>query len=781
MKYLRLYITGLFALIAGYAGSQTLKSDTVDVLNYTIRLDMRHLSTQQIYGNTEILLVPRMAQVISFSLDFRKLTIDSIFLNHQVFSNFTYNDTVLGILLPAAATPSDTLTLRVVYHGTPLIEPYNWGGFHFLPDSTMAYNLGVAFQDYPHNYGRIWFPCLDDFTDRATYDVIVRTKGSHKAVCGGYLADTLQFSDGSIAWHWKLEQPIPTYLASVAVGEFSLIPGSINGIQGPIPVTIFVKPQDSVKAIGSFSNLGYMVGIFENRFGPYRWPRIGYTGTTKGAMEHATNIALPRNLITGNNSYDWLIAHELSHHWFGNLMTCSSAEDMWINEGWARYCEAIFSEGISGWDSYKSYIMGLQKDVLNYAHTNSSGGDGSFFPLYPVPQTHTYGTTVYDKGALVAHSLRGYLGDSLFFSGIKALLSQFAFMPASSYQIRDFLSQQTGKNLNPFFDGWVFTPGFPHFSIDSIRSIAAGNQWNVTVYARQKMFGRSVLTQDNTVEIGFYQDRNNWQIHRMNFSGQLGQTTFVLPFNPVLVLMDPEDRLSDAITAETAKITTTGTLQFPNEFFRLKVDSLPDTLLVRIEHSFVPPDPLPQPVAGLTLSPNRYWKISGIIPSGTSLEGLFTYSTGNQFDNALITNTQDSLVILYRNSPGDVWSGVAFSRTPSPTAGTITVPDFQPGEYVLARWDKNHIGIVQPLPDVRLNIYPNPVCNELIIYSPERFHVTTELISPEGKIVFSMQHLLEEGEQKIRLPGDLPFSHYVLRISETNGSWVHSEKITVCP
>lgn len=781
MQYLRLLFICLYVLIFGQASSQTLKSDTIDVLNYTIRLDMRHLSSQHIFGNTEILLTSRMPSITSFSLDFRKLAIDSVFLNHQNFSSYTYNDTTLRVLLPVPATPSDTLTLRVVYHGVPLIEPYNWGGFHFLPDSSMAFNLGVAFLDYPHNYGRIWFPCLDDFIDRATYDVIVRTKGTHKAVCGGYLNDTMHFSDGSISWHWKLDQPIPTYLASVAAGEFSLIPGGINGILGPIPVTFYVKPQDSVKVTGTFSNLGYMIGIFEARFGPYRWPKIGYTGTTKGAMEHATNIALPRTSITGNTTNDWLVAHELSHHWFGNLMTCASAEDMWINEGWARYCEAIFFEGISGWDSYKSYIMGLQKDVLNYAHTNSSGGDGSFFPLYPVPQTHTYGTTVYDKGALAAHSLRGYLGDSLFFSGIKALLAHFAFKPASSYQIRDFLSQHTGKNMNPFFDGWIFTPGFPHFSIDSVHSLPAGNQWNVTVYARQKMFGRTTLTQDNSVEIGFYQNRNHFQIQRMNFSGQTGQTTFVLPFNPVLVLMDPEDRLSDAITAETAKISTTGTIQFPMEFFRLKVNTIPDTMLVRIEHSFVPPDPLPQAVAGLTLSPNRYWKISGIMPAGTQLEGLFTYSTGNQFDNALITNTQDSLVILYRSSPGEVWSSIPFSRTPSPTAGTITVPDFQPGEYVLAKWDKNHIGIGRPIGQIQINAYPNPVHNELIICCSGQSSVTLELISTEGKVVFTRMQQLTEGEQKIVLPEDIPPSHYVLRISETDGLWVHSEKITVCP
>ncbi len=780
MKSLRVIFLGIALMFLCSVKSQPLKSDTIDVLNYTIRLDMRHLSTKQLIGNAEILLVPSMLSVSSFSLDFRKLAIDSVFLNHQVFSSFTYNDTVLRILLPVPASPSDTMILRVVYHGIPLIEPYNWGGFHFLADSTLAFNLGVAFLDYPHNYGRVWFPCLDDFIDRATYDVIVRTKGTHKAVCGGILTDTTALPDGSIEWHWKLEQPIPTYLASVAVGDFSLIEGSYSGLNGAIPSLIFVKPQDSTKALVSFSTLNQMMSVFESRYGPYQWPRIGYVGTTIGAMEHATNIAMPRSLITGNQSYNWLIAHELSHHWFGDLMTCASAEDMWINEGWARYSEAIFTEGASGWEAYKAYLMNLQKDVLNYAHTNSSGGDGSFFPLYPVPQTHTYGTTVYDKGGLVAHSLRGYLGDSLFFSGIKALLSQYSFKPVSSYQMRDFLSQNTGVNLTPFFDGWVFTPGFPHFSIDSVRSVPFSNGWNVTVFVRQKMFGRTALTLDNVVEIGFYEDRNLKAIRRITFSGLQGQATFFLPFDPVMVLMDPEDRLSDAITAESAHISATGTFQFPLEFFKLKVNAISDTALVRIEHSFVPPDPLPQPVAGLTLSPNRFWKISGIIPTGCSLEGLFSFSTGNQFDNALITNTQDSLVILYRSDSGSGWTGIAFSRTPSPTSGTITVPDLQMGEYVLAKWDKNHIGIANEPVSVNLSLYPNPLHDEVYIRCSGSYQVTAALISADGKQVFSADLQLEQGENRMVLPEEIQNNTYVLRITENDGLWVHSEKVTIC-
>jgi hypothetical protein len=779
---LRLMCFVLIFCVAGITGiqGQALKSDTIDVLNYTIRLDLKHLSHQQLYGATEITAAPRMSAIYGFSLDFRKLTIDSVLMNGMVHSNYTYDSHTLRILLSTPLTPADTFVLRVVYHGVPLIEPYNWGGFHFLPDSSLAYNLGVAFDDYPHNYGRIWFPCLDDFIDRATYDVYVRTKPTHKGVAGGMLQGTETHPDGSITWHWKLEQPIPTYLASVAAGELSLIQGVYYGIQDTIPTMIFVRQADSLKAIGSFANLNSMMTIFESRFGPYRWPRVGYTGTTKGAMEHAMNIAMPRNLITGNLNYDWLVAHELSHHWFGNLVTCASAEDMWINEGWARYCESIYTEGMNGWEAYKANIMGLQKQVLNYAHTNASGGDGTWFPLYPVPQTHTYGTTVYDKGGLIAHTLRGYLGDSVFFSAMSALLDHFAFQPMSSYQMRDFLTQETGINLTPFFDGWVFTPGFPHFTIDSVVSVPHAGGYNVTVHVKQKMVGRSVLTTNNIVDIGFYQNTQSREFRKLTFSGATGQETFWLPFDPALVLMDPEDRLADAITAETIVATAPAQPSFNNQFFKLKINTLTDTMLFRAEHSFVAPDPLPAPVPGLTLSPNRYWKISGIIPAGTDMEGIFSFSTANQFDNALITNNKDSLIMMYRAHAGEVWHGIPFTKTAAPYSGTITVPNLRGGEYVLAKWDEKYIGMPDPETNMKdaISIWPNPAKGKVTIGATGHSALKIKIISLSGSVVLQEDISISGGSATVNLQG-ITQGVYILEVSDKAGNISASEKINI--
>ncbi len=781
-QYLRSFvlITLMSALVT--ANGQALKSDTINVLNYSIVLDMKHLSHQKLYGTADLTITPRMASVESFSLDFRKLTIDSLLLNGTPHAHYHYNDTVLRLLLAAPVTPADTFVLRVVYHGTPLIESYNWGGFHFLADSSLAFNLGVAFKDYPHNYGRVWFPCLDDFIDRATYDVKVRTQGHHRAVAGGVLVDTLQHPDGTITWHWHLNKPVPTYLASVAAGDLTVVHDVYYGIQDTIPISIYVRPADSANAVATFSEVPQMMAIFEERFGPYRWPRVGYTGTTKGAMEHATNIAMPRNLINGTQQFAWLIAHELAHAWFGNLITCASSGDMWINEGWARYAESIYTEGTDGVTMANEQLMELRKKVLNFTHTSASGGDGSWLPLSPVGTDHTYGSTVYDKGALVVHTLRGYLGDSLFFDAVKALTTHFAFQPVSSYQMRDFLTQYTGINLNPFFDAWVFTPGFPHFSIDSVATTPYSGGWNVTVHVKQKITGRSTYADDNKVEIGFYDSDFAKTTHILSFSGATGMETFWLPFEPVLVLMDPRERTAHAATTTTTIIKDEGIHLFTDMFFRLRVNALPDSLLFRVEHAFVNPDPLPHTLDGLTLSPNRYWKLSGVIPPSANLDGLFSYSVGNQYDNALITNNNDSLVVLYRPHAGEKWGSVPFIRSGAPTAGVITVPALQMGEYTLAMWDQDHIGVDRPketsikYPSM---FYPNPARNKLYVRT-RQFETPLYVRIYQANGAFVSRFTLGENSlhQSVDL-NDFKPGVYLFVVSTKQGLPIASEWITI--
>ncbi|MFN9799531.1 MAG: M1 family aminopeptidase, partial [Bacteroidota bacterium] len=243
------------------------------------------------------------------------------------------------------------------------------------------------------------------------YELRVLTANGRTAYCGGVRLSVDTVGTDSLYTRWLLaDHPIPSYLASVAVANYTHVDDSYTTALGEtIPVWLTARPQDTTAMKNSFLNLIGCLSGFEEHYGPYRWPRVGFVSVpfNAGAMEHATNIAYPSFAINGNLTFETLIAHELSHHWWGDLVTCRTAEDMWLNEGWASYCEALFEEIIYGVEAYADYVASNHKDVL----TDVPNDDGGYFPVSGVPHELTYSGTVYSKGADIVHNLRGVMGD----------------------------------------------------------------------------------------------------------------------------------------------------------------------------------------------------------------------------------------------------------------------------------------------------------------------------------------------------------------------------------
>ncbi|MCF8296714.1 MAG: T9SS type A sorting domain-containing protein [Saprospiraceae bacterium] len=753
-------------------------SDSIDILHYDINLNIVHLSKKTITGYTELEITPLMSGVSNISLDLLELTIDSIKVNNSLIPVFNYNDTLLGIPLGSSINQNDTIIVRVYYHGQPVIESYGWGGFHFSNDSSLAYNLGVAFVADPHNYGRVWYPCIDDFVDRATYDFHIRVKNDKVAVCNGMLQSETNNFDGTKSFHWKLEQSIPTYLASVAISNYAAVVDSYVGINGTIPTFLHVPPADTAKARASFTNLNSMMSIYENSFGPYSWSRVGFISTTQGAMEHATNIAIPSYMFNGNTSYETLFAHELSHHWFGDLITCATAEDMWINEGWAVYCEAIFMEGRYGNEAYKNYSRANHESVLQFAHTPN--GDNSYLAVYGIPHEYTYGKTVYDKGASMVQSLRGYLGDSVFFSSVKAMVNQYSFKDISTIQMRDFLTTETGINMNDWFDAWILTPGFAHFSIDSFNVVSTPTpEYSVTVYVKQKLKGRTTYANSNKIEITFMDDSWNKFSSYIEFSGQTGSQTFVVPFNPSVVMLDIEERTLDATTDNYKIIKSTGVVEFLNTTFKLDVKQVTDSAFVRVTHNWVAPDPHKTPIAGLKISDYRYWTVEGIFPQGFNATGQFRYSKSNYLDNTLMTSNYDSLIILYRAGSWEEWQPISFTRTGSTVAGLIKVDNLKKGEYTLAMWDQSHLGIKKSKNQkLKLQISPNPSNGDFKFNTDYNENLQIKIYSSSGELVDSL--LLPKGQQSIKWQAqDLNSGTYIVQILNSENLILAKDKIVI--
>lgn len=707
-----LFFCSLF-LFLGVIKAQTVgRSDTINVIHYEINLEITDFVNKSISGYTTLKLTPRMDNLNTINLDLLALNVDSVRLNQAETLAFLHNDTLIRISLNNPIMIGDTLELSVFYHGNPVKDPSNWGGFYFSGNT--AFNLGVGFESIPHNFGRTWYPCIDEFKDKALYDYYITTKNEHKAVCGGLLMSVNPKTDSTQTFHWKMNQIIPTYLSSVAVGEFEKvnIPSSTN-----IPIEIYTTSATAHKVLPSFANLDTILKIYEYRYGPYLWDRVGYVCVpfSSGAMEHAANIAYPILALTQDESYESLYAHELSHHWWGNLITCEKAEEMWINEGFARYSEAIYKELLYPnenplLDGYKTEIRQLQHKTLRTAHRD----DGDYYALANVDLASTYGATSYDKGALVVHTLRNYMGDEKFFYASKKLLEDYAFSTVSSEQLRDNFMLHSGLDLNDFFDAWVFQPGFLHFSVDSLQLIDA-NTHTYRYTIRQKLHKATQFANSNKIEVQFFSQNREVFTDTIQFSGEYGTKTVQLPFIPVYHAVDFFEKISDAVSDFNLLIFGESSNPMPDAFVSFNVLNATDTSLVRVEHHWVSPNQSGIPSSSIArISNNRYWRIDGVVNGLIEGRLLFQYNAAADVDKEVLQNTSlDSICIAYRRDISDTWKLIPSTRLGSAGSGIIRVDEFLPGEYAIAIGDRTQIGIEEQSLKSQINIFPNP-SNEFI-------------------------------------------------------------------
>lgn len=700
-------MVSLFLILNFKTASSQSVTDTLHIQHYIIHIDSIGFAQQSIRAHANVKVVSKLNNVQNISLSLLKLTIDSIYYPGGNLS-YTYNDTVIHISPPAPLNQNDTFDLTVVYHGNPQQDASGWGGFYFSANA--AFNLGVGFDSDPHNLGKVWFPCLDVFTDKCTYDFFITTPSNLKAYCNGYLNSTINNPNGTIIWNWKMDAPIPTYLACMSVANYTSWIRTVAGI----PVEIAALPSDTPYVTSTFVNLPVAVNTFVDFYGAYPFNKIGYSLVNfgSGAMEHATNISIGKAFINGTLSYETLWAHELSHMWWGDKVTCKTAEDMWLNEGWASYNEALFTQALYGETAYKNWIRTNHRKVLQFAHIT----DGSYYAMNAIPPAYTYGFHVYQKGADIVHTLRNYLGDASFKHGAQAYLNKFAYGNAASADMRDVLTDSTGTNMTDFFDDWIFTPGFPHFSIDSVVYFPGGLD-HYFVYTRQRSKGNAGHIYHTPVELTF---SNGFMDTTVTVIIDSATNMFHIPLligNAQWVAVDRNEKISDAISDYERTVTATGTfiMQETNTTLLVQTVGSP-TSKVRVEHNWVQPDGFKQSNPGIRISDYHYWKVDGIFETGFYAKMLFQYNgststTNGYIDNTLITGVEDSLVILYRANTADDWHTVAATQnmgSPVDKVGNFTVDTLFKGEYVLGYRDQT-VNVANP-PKIypSLKASPNP-------------------------------------------------------------------------
>ncbi len=715
------------------------RSDSVDILLYDITAQFLPLSAQTIsLAQCDMTFVPIVASVSNIRLDLLGLNVSEVRLDGVVIP-FSYTSPLLTIEFSTPLLLGDTSVLTVSYEGQPE-QDGSWGGFYF--SGQYGFNLGVGFDADPHNYGRVWFPCFDNFIERSAFRFRIWTQPDRPAYCNGHLvSDFIQLDEMRLRI-WEIMEPIPTYLACVAMGPYASWVRTFVGEAGQIPVQVAVAPSDSANLTASFTHLADALACFEHWYGPYRWNKIGYSIVpfNGGAMEHATNIAYPHFAVDGTLGYEFLMGHEFAHHWWGDLATCTEAEDMWLNEGWAVYSEHLLREWLYGETSFINAVRDNHLNVLQNAHINEEG----YRAVSGLPHQYTYGQHVYNKGASVAHNLRGYLGDSLFRVGIQTCMDANAFDDWSSAGFRDLLSQATNTNLDNFFEDWVFSPGYTHFEIDSMQTQAVSGQFEVTTYIKQKLRGAPHLHHQVPLEVTFVA-ADQTKVNRMCVvSDEASICSFVLPFAPVMAFANQNQKLNLAHAIEERNVTNTLTNSLARAKCTIKASVNPsDTAFVRAEYHYAFPDTTNCNPYGYQFS-NRYWSIDGFWP--TDFDATFSVNyDGNgqqdQLDTELFAASanEDSVLLVFRSGAGHPWVEVndyvhnTFAST-TDRIGSLRALHLQRGQYAIVKGITGLVGIQQQAQEIVAQVSPNPTTGNLLISSPEKMDLI-QVFATNGQLV----------------------------------------------
>ena len=747
MKNLTAILQFIVILFTQNVSAQATKADALHVIHYDINLEIRDFSQQIIKGYTDVTIESKIAPLSAINLHLLALTVDSVKKNNELVS-FSHQGQELKIDIPFSSV-GQSETIRVYYHGTP-VQDSQWGGFFFAQG--VAYNIGVGMGSIPHSFGRVWFPCIDEFTDKSTYTFNITTDVDKKAICGGMLVDSTNLGDAML-WKWELTNPIATYLASVAVGEYVAYKDTIHALLGTLPIEIYANPATIEKVPGSFTNLKTFIRTYEKRWGPCRWQRVGYVIVpfSSGAMEHATNIAYPQYAVNGNTNNQDLIAHELAHSWFGNLITCATSQNMWINEGFARYGEYLCIETLDPTlEKYKSEIKDLHFNVLR--------NDGGSYALDNVPApSATYGSTTYDKGGLVAYTLRNYMGDDLYFSSIKQFLNENQYSNVNSEELFTKLSHISGLDLHDFFLGWVHQPGFLNFNIDSIKSVQGSNN-KYEISLKQKLYLAQNYANNNKLDVEFYSETGTKHlVENISFSGEHEIVEVDIPFEPVFWSIDPNGKMGDACFDYTQQITKKGIISLSSTNFSITVEALSAPSIIRVEHNPVAPTKTKSDHPNIIkISDNHFWRIGFL--QYNDMQAIYSFFYDSRYDSEM--TPKENLILLYRKDASYDWQIIPATVTTSGAAsGKLSVNYIFPGEYTFGIGENLAVRNLEK----EIEVFPNPTTGELTITNCELRITGVELFDIYGKKVSSHHLIISPSHQKVDI-SDLPSGTYILEI-----------------
>jgi aminopeptidase N len=353
-------------------------------------------------------------------------------------------------------------TVRIDYR----VRDPRAGLYFFQPSKSEPDVPMIVWSQGETTENRYWFPCLDTPNQKQSTELFVTAADGYEVLSNGKLAGKKSNGDGTTIWHWDEPQPHASYLVTLVVGKFDVVRDDWRGKE----VSYYVPVGHKDDIARTFGRTREMIDFFSRRFGiDYPWEKYAQVVVeqfTAGGMENTSATTLTesglldeRSLLDGDS--DGLISHELGHQWWGDLVTCKDWAHIWLNEGFASYCEVL-------WDEHRHGADEAAYNLWQKRHGAVAGGKSR--PIvdrrYPNPDSMFDGRA-YPKGAWVLHMLRKQLGDDVFFKGLRVYGTENGHRSVETGDFRKVMERVSGRDLERFFYDWTERPGHPVLNISS--------------------------------------------------------------------------------------------------------------------------------------------------------------------------------------------------------------------------------------------------------------------------------------------------------------------------
>lgn len=512
---------------------QTERDRTYDALHYLIKIRI-DLDGKAFDGSTTVTLASLRESLATCALDAEEFTVTSVLADDGAPLAFTQTDNALEVRLSRPLRFGEETSFTCFYSGR---DPK--AGLRFMA-GTEDHPALVFSDSWPDNVHH-WFPCYDYPNDKATSEIVATVRRGLKVAANGRLVSTVEdAAAGTVTYHWSQDRPHSTYLVFLAAGPYAVVRDSYK----TLPVSYWVYPADEGKALPTYGQTPKMIAFFERTFGyDYPWRKYDQVSVPNGGgMESTSATAMTHTImVDAKREADFpaigIVSHELAHQWWGDLVTLRSWAHTWINESFGTYSDYLYHRYEKGDDEGAIDLQGKLDAYLREARSRY------IRPIvtdrYDAPED-MFDAHTYPKGARVLHMLRTLVGDEPFFETLGHFLRAHAFDAVDTADFIRSVKTVTGRDLDWFFDQWLYKPGHPVLEVGSEWDLAAKTVRLRVAQVQDLSKGTPVFRMPVSVKLvtpGRTDIRTIWVEKR--------EQTFDLPLEekPLLVRIDPDNVL----------------------------------------------------------------------------------------------------------------------------------------------------------------------------------------------------------------------------------------------